>query len=192
MKAWKGVWFKVDLGFHLSWGALEPSLVIEQPLCFSPLPFDTDNCLSLNFPGFRTRLINLYPFCASQQSLLNPVTPLYVCFCGHLCVHVFAHGWAPLPLQKWDYSQFFKTHMNRLLFTVGHLYREVTLIHWAQLITEMVSGEVKCVFQGHLKVSPQIQSSIVWHFMKSCSDNISLCGRFESTKERVCILQLFF
>ena len=87
MKAWKGVWFKVVLGFYLSWGALESGLVIERPPQI-PLPsFDRHiHCLSSNISGFCTRLINRYLFCASQQSLLNPVTPLWVCVFVDACV----------------------------------------------------------------------------------------------------------
>lgn len=66
---------------------MESGLVIERPPQV-PLPaFDRHiHCLSSNIPGFHTRLINRYLFCASQQTLLNLVTPLCVCVFVDACV----------------------------------------------------------------------------------------------------------
>lgn len=92
------------------------------------------HCLSVNISSFNARLINRSLFCASQQSLLNPVTPLCACvFGGCLCVHVFVHGWAPLHLLEWDFGQDFfflffpQTHRDWALLTVGHLFRDLSL-----------------------------------------------------------------
>lgn len=65
--------------------ALESGLVIEQPPQVSLTGFDRHiHCLSLNSPGFQTLLINQYLFHTSQQSLPNPVSPLYLCFLWEL------------------------------------------------------------------------------------------------------------
>lgn len=128
MKAWKGVWFKVVLGFYLSWGALESGLVIERPPQV-PLPaFDRHiHCLSLKFSSFHTRLINRYLFCASQQSMLNPVTLLCVCFVG-ACVCSWMSSPAFAGVRLWSAFS--------VLLAVGSLFRDLTSFQRIQLLQE--------------------------------------------------------
>lgn len=64
-----GVWFWLDSGFHVLCFGIWPSYWTTS-LWVSLLPFEAHNCLSLNFPGFHTRLINPYLLCTSEQSLL--------------------------------------------------------------------------------------------------------------------------
>lgn len=90
----------------------------------SPLPaFDRHiHCLSLNLSAFCTRLINRYLFCASQQSPLNPVTPLYVFFCESVCVRLRMDKLLYFlgAVRLWSV---FQTHRDFELLTIGHLLR---------------------------------------------------------------------
>lgn len=94
----KGIWFRVVLVLLsvLRCFGIWPCYWTHPLLCL----LRTDACiLSLfKFLSFRSQLINPWLFCASQQSLFNPVTIPWV----FSWVHVSVHRWAPLHQRQWN------------------------------------------------------------------------------------------